>query len=291
MKRLTKIFFAVLAMVALASCAKEQYGTTPGTDAQPSVRVYTSSPELPYDADSDVIVRFAANATATEVYYLAEPASEKEAKGMSDDAYAGYVVSNGTKVSLSDFAFDGTKQYETVLEGLKGDNVITAVAVAANGAKTLSYASFFGVEWVNLVSGTFYSQASSSLILRNLPGTELPTVLQQRKDKKDVYRLRNVFGAGMHLVINTINQFGEDADGVYQFCRIPAQTPGMVDASYGTVGIRDVGYWQNDDSFVTDGGYECGMYEDYTMFFLMQWFVSAGSLGYNWYDFFIPDAE
>lgn len=289
MKKLFNIFLAVLATAAIMSCEKENYGTMPGTDTNASVRVYTSSPSLPYDADSDVCIRLASNASAKEVYLFIEKASEKEARNLVEEAYADYVVANGTKVTPSLLEFDGSSIYETIVEGLKGDNVISAVAVNAAGEKSLSSTSFFGIEWEDVVAGTYYFKATSALITRNIPGAKVPTVLQQRKDQPTSYRFRNVFGAGMHLVINTINQFGEDEDGVYQFFRVPAQQPGMTDASYGAIGVRDVGYWQNDDSFITDGGYECGMYEDYSCFIMMQWFVSAGNLGYNWYDFFVPE--
>lgn len=291
MKKTINILLAVLFAIVVSSCVKEQYGTVPGADTNASVRVYTSAPSLPYDADSDVNVRLAANSAAKDVYFFYETKAQKEARNLVEEAYADYVVANGTKVTASLLEFDGSSIYETTLEGLKGDNVLSAVAVNANGEKTISSTAFFGIEWEDIVSGTYVSATTSAIILRNLPGKEMPTVLQQRKDQPSTYRLRNVFGAGMHLIINAIAQSGEDADGKYQFLRIPAQNPGMVDASYGVIGVRDLGYWQGDDSFITEGGYESGMYEDHSCFFIMQWFVSAGNLGYNWYDFFVPDAE
>lgn len=288
MKKFINILLAVLFAAVITSCEKEQFGTIPGTDPMASVRVYTYAPALPYDADCDVIVRLAANSSAKDVYLFAETAAQKEARNLVESAYADYVVANGTKVTLTPNEFDNTFAFETTLEGLKGDNVISAVAINANGDKSISATSFFGIEWLDLAAGEYYCNASSSIITRNLPGKVLPTVLQQRKDQTTTYRLQSVFGKGKHLVFNTIDQFGED-EGKYQFCRVPAQNPGLNDASYGSIGIRDLGYWQNDDSFITEGGYECGMYEDYNCFFIMQWFVSAGNLGYNWYDFFVPE--
>ena len=41
-------------------------------------------------------------------------------------------------------------------------------------------------------------------------------------------------------------------------------------------------------SWVTDNGYESGMYEDHFCFVYVQYFVSASNLGYG-YDFFIPE--
>ena len=138
MKKTINIFLAVLFAIVVSSCVKEQYGTAPGTDTNASVRVYTSAPSLPYDADSDVNVRLAANSAAKDVYFFYETKAQKEARNLVEEAYADYVVANGTKVTASLLEFDGSSIYETTLEGLKGDNVLSAVAVNANGEKTLS---------------------------------------------------------------------------------------------------------------------------------------------------------
>ena len=51
--------------------------------------------------------------------------------------------------------------------------------------------------------------------------------------------------------------------------------------SYGNVNVRDMGYWQGDDAYVFSYGYESGMYADGYCFFTVQFYVSAGSLGWG----------
>lgn len=292
MKRFIKIFIIVLSAVVLASCAKEKYGTTPGTETTASVRVYVSGAELPYDSDCDALLRLAANKAAQDVYFLAEPTEDMKARDMTPEAYAKYIVKNGIKATTSTFAFDGTNSFETVLEGLVGSNTITAVAVDADGNRTWSSAEFYAVPWINLATGTYYFGTTNSIVKRNIPGSSVITTLQKRGDSDSVYRFKNLFGAGNHLEINTIGLWGEDEDGEeYQFVRVPAQATGLSDASYGAINVRDIGYWQSDDSYITEGGFESLLYDDCTMYIMMQWYVTAGSCGYAWYDSFIPNVD
>jgi hypothetical protein len=87
------------------------------------------------------------------------------------------------------------------------------------------------------------------------------------------------------MKINLLDLTGRDADGEYTFFRVPvAETPFQYGA-YGAVSVRDVGYWRGDDAYVTEDGYESGMYADYTCFVLVQYFGSR-SIGY---DMFAPD--
>jgi hypothetical protein len=85
-----------------------------------------------------------------------------------------------------------------------------------------------------------------------------------------------------------------DSDGKYQFFRIPVSETSFNYGNYGLVSVRDIGYWQGNDAYVTSSGYESGMYEDYSCFIAAQYYCSAGSLGYflsanSNYDFFIPN--
>ena len=119
--------------------------------------------------------------------------------------------------------------------------------------------------------------------------TANPTTLQVCTTDANLYRFKDVFGAGYSMKIVLLPDYkATDADGEYTFFRVPrAETP-YTYGSHGAVGVRDVGYWQGSDAWVTDNGYESGMYADYSCFVYVQYFVSAGNIGYG-YDFFIPE--
>ena len=115
--------------------------------------------------------------------------------------------------------------------------------------------------------------------------------LQRSDDNPDNYRFKNLFGPGKSLNIVVYPKYtATDDDGTYTFFRVPAQPTGHNYGSYGEVSIRDIGYWQGDDSYVFESGMESGMYEDYNCFIEAQLYVSAGSLGYG-YSFFTPDSK
>ncbi len=283
-----KRYLYILASLALAatviSCEKDKYGTEPGNDSAPNVVIKAYSAELPNDPDCDAVVRFAANNAATEVYYFAERATEKEGRGLSEEAYADYVVANGTKVTLENNDFDGSSVADVVVKSLYYENVITAVAVG-NGKKSSFSTTFTGYKWNTLCTGTYYFRNSFSKGLAGESKSGLS--LQQRDDDKTQYRIKDLYATGNHLSFFTINQKGTDNQGTYQFFRIPAQSTGLVHSKYGALSVRDIGYWQGDDTWVTEGGYESGMYEDYYCFFYDQYYVSAGNAGYQ-YEYFVP---
>ena len=79
--------------------------------------------------------------------------------------------------------------------------------------------------------------------------------------------------------------------GTYTYCRVPVQDTGFTYGDYGAIKVRDVGYWQGDESFVTESGFENQYYTDGTakgcLDVMVQYYVSAGNLGYN-YDSYTP---
>ena len=93
----------------------------------------------------------------------------------------------------------------------------------------------------------------------------------------------------MHMKINLLPDLvGEDEGGVYTFFRVKDQ---MISEFQGNkVYVRDIGYWQGDDKYVTDHGFESGMYEDYSCFIYIQCHIGSTNYGYG-YDYFIPDEE
>lgn len=268
------------------SC-KEDNGTEPGTDSQPAATIYTYEPSAPLNPDNDVNIRFVCNSKTSEAYYLVEKTTEKEAHKMSEAAYADFVVANGTKLQLTEDKHSGGKVSEVTVAGLLGDYTITAVA-ANGGTKTSATKTFKGLMWEDVVTGTYmYSNANVQFLMGEI--TSRPTTLQICTTDETLYRFKDAFGEGMHMKINLLPDLvGEDEGGVYTFFRVKDQ---MISEFQGNkVYVRDIGYWQGDDKYVTDHGFESGMYEDYSCFIYIQCHIGSTNYGYG-YDYFIPDEE
>ncbi len=281
-----KRYFYALASLVLAatliSCEKDKYGAEAGHDSTPNVVLKAFSAELPNDPDCDARVRFAANNATTEVYYFAETAAQKEERNLSDEAYADYVVSNGTKLTVEKNSFDGSYVGDALLKSLYFENVITAVAVG-KGTRSMSSTTFTGLKWKTLCKGTYTFTALKSLIS---PKTDVE--LQQQENDDSQYRFKDVYGTGNSLNFFVIDQTATDDLGTYTYARIPAQSTGLSHSKYGAISVRDVGYWQGDDAWITENGYESCFYENYLCYMYAQYYVKAGSLGYK-YDKFVPN--
>jgi len=280
MKTYRYSLLAVLfASAALTSCTEEE-GTIPGNDSVPSVVVYQYAAGRPNNPDNDIVVRFAANSKTSEAYYLVEKTAEKEAhvSSMGEEGYKDYVISNGVRID----GIQGASDADVTLTDLYGAYTITAVAVGGS-VKSASEARFMGLDWADVASGTYHFFNSARIGV-----SSRPTVLQVCTTDANLYRFKDVFGAGYSLKINLIDQYDSDSGGEYRFFRIPvAETP-FTYGGYGAVGVRDVGYWQGNAAYVTDYGYESGMYADHYCFLCIQYFVSGGSIGYG-YDEFVPE--
>lgn len=276
-------------MTAFTACQVEE-GTTPGGDSAPYVNVMQYEVAAPLNPDNDVKVRILANDQANDIYYIAEKTADKEARGLSAEAYADYVVSNGIKASMESNLQSGGKVLDLTLTDLFGEYTITAVA--ANGGNKVSASTvFIGLDWETVCEGTYQFGIAA---IKRVAGEMTPTTLQVCTTNDKLYRFKDLFGQGFHMKINLLSIKGKDADGEYTYFRIPAQKTGLEYGSYGEISIRDVGYWQGADSWITDNGYESGMYADYFCFIMAQYYVSAGNLGYsagsgNDYDYFIPE--
>jgi hypothetical protein len=278
-KYIYRLFIILLSTAAMASCVEEE-GTEPGNDSQPAITVYKYAVSRPYNVDNDIKLRFAANSRTTEAYYLAEKTTDKATRiaSVGENGYNDYVVSNGTKIS----GISGASDVDVMLTDLYGEYTITAVAVGG-GAKSSVAIEFVGLDWNTLATGTYYFFNSSRIGISSNPAT-----LQVCTTNDKLYRFKDVFATGYHMKINLLDLTGKDADGEYTFFRIPATETPFQYGTYGTVSVRDVGYWQGSDAWVTENGYESGMYANYYCFVCIQYFVSAGSLGYG-YDEFVPD--
>ena len=285
-KYINKLFAVVLATAAITSCTVEE-GTVPGNDKDPNVVVYSYTAKKPYNEDNDVLLRLAFNSKVEEAYYLAEKATEKESKvaSMGEEGYMDYVVSNGTKVA------DVTTEADLAITDLYGKYAITVVAVS--GAKKASaVAEFTGLEWADVINGTYYFGVKP-----DVTGESRATTLQVCTTDNTLYRFKDVFGQDSHMKFQLLPDYtGTDADGAYTYFRVPATDTPFTYSSYGTVSVRDIGYWQGNTAWITDNGYESGMYEDYTCYIAVQYYCSGGSLGYGYtgntkLELFIPDAE
>ena len=97
-KYIYSLFAVLLATATMTSCTEEE-GSVPGNDAQPNVVMYAYTAKKPYNEDNDVTLRLAFNNKVEAAYYLAEKASEKDAKlsSMGEEGYMDYVVSNGSR--------------------------------------------------------------------------------------------------------------------------------------------------------------------------------------------------
>ncbi|MBQ8046919.1 MAG: hypothetical protein IJ196_03225 [Prevotella sp.] len=293
-KNINGIFLMLTGLAVFTACS-DDWGTTPGTDATPNVTIYQYDAPEGYDEENDITVRLVGNQQTSEIYYFAEKTADKDARELSDDAYADFVVNNGTKASVSENNLPEGIIAETVITGLAGEWTVSAVAVG-NGQKKLSTIEYSTLPWNTLATGTYIANVNASVqnLFANAFGSNQVTVqLQQLETDPHQYRLKNLWGRKQSLLFNVCTGedgnaiTGEDEDGVYTFLRIPQQATPFTFGNYGTVGVRDVGLWQGDDSWVTEKGYESGIYEDNSVFFMIQYFVSAGNVGYG-YDYFIP---
>ncbi len=284
----TKYLLGALAGMALVmtSCSADE-GTDPGSDSKPVVTLYSYDPSSEYNADNDVLVRMVPNNKVEEIYYLNEPTDDVEAyiEANGENAYAEHVIAAGTKATISE---DGYA--DVTLTDMVGNYTISAVAVKG-GKHNRASISFLGLDWEHVVDGTYYFGAPSSLLSQIGCPTANYTELQVCKYDNTLYRFKDVYGSGYSLKINLIDYYGTDGDGSYQYFRVYRQNTPFTYGNYGTVFVQDIGVWQGNSAYVTEGGYESGMYEDYSCFVLLNWSVAAGNLVLYAYDYFIPNQE
>lgn len=296
---------SLFAAFCLTSCSEEE-GTAPGGDSQPNVTIYKYTPALPYNADNDVLLRLVANDQTEEVFYLVEDTANYNTRyaQLGEAGYNQYVVENGDTAKIGYEKYEeldtlgnvvsstditsGSKAAEVIVTGLLGQNVITVVAKSGNSLKSAK-TTFAGIRWKDVVEGTYNFANGNMQFLFGAESTE--TLLQVDEDDPTSFRFKDLFGPGYSMKFYSLPDYTntDDNGDKYTFLRVPDQFTGIVYGSLGAFYIRDVGYWQGDDTFITEGGYESGMYEDYYCFFMVQLHNAAGSnYGYNYYDEFVP---
>lgn len=286
-KYIESLLLLCVAAFTLTACSEEE-GTNPGGDGNPNVVVYQYTPGQPYNADNDITLRFATNNKVEAVYYLAEAEADYNSHiaDMGEAGYNDYVVENGTQVE----GIEGQSNVDVTLTDMMGTYYITAVAVSGNQKKAYT-TTFTGLAWEDVVSGTYIFNAqpvSGSAI--GLPNT--PTTLQVCTTDPTLYRFKDLFGEGYSMKLNMLDLQGQDESGTYRFFRVPEMaTPYSIKLTDGNsyqLSVMDIGYFQDDESLVTAGGYESGMYEDGYCFVCVAYTVSAGTLVYG-YDYFVPN--
>lgn len=280
---------ALFSLLAFTACSEDEQGVAPGGDSAPHVAIYQSTVEEPYDADNDQALRLAVNQQTEAVYYLAEKTADKEARNLTEEGYIDYVVSNGTQCTLVADQQNGGKYADVVATGMKGAYTITAVAVGA-GKKSASSTTFNGPNWMDVAKGTYKFSARAQQRL-GVGETKADVLLQNLESDPTLYRFKNLYGFGASLLLRLTDTTGADDNDKLQFFRVEPQTTPFSYGSYGTISVRDLGYWQDDDSYAFDPGYGCYMYtEKYknVVVVAIQFYVAAGSLGYGW-DEFYPD--
>ena len=286
-KYINRLLIAMLALFTMSSCTEEE-GTNPGGDGSPSVILYQYGVKSPNDPDTDSALRIAVNCSTTDVYYLAERTSDVSGHGATTEAYADYVVSNGTKATTTADENNNGYYVDVVVTGMQGDYTISAVAVSGS-KKAIQQKTFFGKTWIDVSPGTYYFSENTQKRLG--VDKSVPTVFQSLESDPTQYRFKNIFGAGHSLLLTKTDVTGADDQGPLQFFRVADQPLPFTFKSYGTVSVRDLGYWQNDDGIAYDPGSGVFMYTDNLKghFVLgLQLHVTAGNLGYDW-DEFVPN--
>jgi len=277
---------ALLSLLAFTACSEDDHGVAPGGDGAPHVAIYQSTVQEPYDADNDQALRLAVNKQTEAVYYLAEKTADKEARAMTAAEYADFVAANGTQANLVEDQQNGGKYADVIVTGMKGAYTITAVAAAGN-KKQSSQVTFNGPNWMDVAKGTYNFSARAQDRL-GVAATKSDVLFQNLESDPTLYRFKNLYGFGASLLLRMTDTTGADEYDNLQFMRVEPQTTPFTYGSYGTISVRDLGYYQDDDSYAFDPGFGCFMYtEKYknTVVVAVQYFVSAGSLGYGWDEF------
>ncbi len=284
MKRI--IYIASIALLGLfvASCQADE-GTVPGGDSYPYVTIYQYAPSSEYNADEDIQIRFVENGKVSSAKYLVEKKDDKAAiiKASGENAYIDKVLAEGSDIAFADGIYDAT------LTGLA--NIYDITVVAVNGSKKkMSSTTFEGLAWKAGVAGTY--TFSAFLPSKGYTAASVATEFQQCEFDEDLYRFKDLYGAGKSLKVRmTDDDPVQDAGGnTYQYFRVENQALPFTYLDHGTLYIRDIGYAISDDYFYALGqGYDCGVWEDGHCVLNVGYYVAAGRASWGWDETFIPN--
>lgn len=279
-----------MVLLSVAACQKE-VGSEPGNDGSPLVTAYQYAAPKGYNSDEDVQLRFVKNDKVKAAYFLEELSSAKKAAIEADgeSAYIAKVIEQGTEI-----VFDENNASDTILTGLANYYDITVVAV--NGSKKVGRSIVFeGLAWKPGVIGTYTFGGNSSqgqaLPYRGIAPSSVTVEFQQCEFDENLYRFKDVYGAGKSLKIRLTGEDKvDDGRGPFQYFRVAdGSYTGLSYAGY-DVYVRDVGYALSEDYFYALGSdYECGLYDDGHCNLNLEYYVSAGRLGWAWDETFVPN--
>lgn len=247
MKRYFDSFLTVLFVGLAFMACKEENGTEPGGDSTPVATLYHFDASGDYNPDNDCFIRVSANSATQSAYYLAELVSDAEARNMSKEQYADYVVSNGTKLDQ----ISGASEQDVYITGLKGLYTVSVVAVNGN-TRTIQQTEFAGLDYQPVGKGTYASEFFNDQWEVDVEYSEIG----------NRYRITNCWYDGYGFA------FSPSGTNVTLY---PSKTEtGYVHAKYGMVSVTDQGSSYDPEK------------KEFT--FVFKWTVSAGSLGeYNDY--------
>ncbi len=286
-KYILNLMILTLGAVLYTACT-EDVGTEIGSDGAPYVSIYKYLATQPNDPDTDAELRVAVNNKVSAAYILTELTADKKERGLNDDAYAEYVVTNGTQLELVTDSFSGGKYADFVAKNMKGDYTIAVVGVDG-GKKALATTSFTGLDWVTVAEGTYKFSARAQGRLG--VGESIPTSLQYLRTDPTLYRFKFIYGFGQSLEARLTEEKDVDENGdSITFMRVDQQAlAGYTFGSYGTISVLDRGYWNEDDSYAFDATTGCWINPATNYcYFSLQYCVTAGGLG-NGPDEFIPN--
>ncbi len=272
------ILFALLPL-AFAACDDVQEGTEIGGDSKPSVVLYQYEAEdsLGYDPDNTTKLRLAINSAVESLYLLTESEADYKAHySGDDDAYADYIVANGTKVDVSNLVIDN------YVSDLIGVYYSTAVALKGN-EKVLSQTVLFeGAPWA-LAEGT------SDYVYTTWLGTTCKAQLKYLTTNPNKYRLQGInyasegdgiTGAATTTYFLTVIT-DEDGNAVggdgYRFVSLDAQKTTYSYGDYGYIHARDIATYMEDDRYATSS-YGCVITDDNQLILVLDFYVEDGRI-------------
>ena len=219
----------LLGAVMFSACSADE-GTEPGSDSKPVATLYQYDAAAPYNPDNDCYIRVAANSATEAAYYFAELSSSKDARGMSDDAYAEYVVANGTKFEK----ISGASIQDVCIQDLHGMYTVSVVAVKGN-ERTIQSTTFAGLDYKPAGTGTlspYFLWATGSVVVATGQPVDDHKVEVEYSEVGDRYRITNAYSPGTQF------SFSPSSGAVYPSaidtgCSHPRYGP--VSATSGTV--------------------------------------------------------
>ena len=281
-KYIKNLMILTLGAILYTACT-EDVGTEIGSDGAPYISIYKYLATQPDDPDTDAALRVAANNKVSAAYYLAELTADKEERGLNDDAYADYVITNGTQLELLTDSFSGGKYSDFVAKEMKGEYTITVVGVDG-GKKATATTTFTGLDWVTVATGTYYFHKNAQTVFK--VGASTATTLQYLRSDSTLYRFKFLYGFGKSLQLRLTEEVGDNNGTPIQYFRVDGQATPFTYSKYGTVSVQDVGYYFEDDSYAYDVDYGCWIDPATNNVTIgLEMYLSAGHLGYLWEEF------